>query len=311
MSKTWMLIKGYAVMLVNFLVENAAIIVVSTLVVLLIVAASIACYRCWVRKVENEVHETSRRLRELGGINDRYRKVFNVLVREEVHKKELKSKAQFDRFKPEKQLPPIIESDPQYYLSWVELAEENAGSWSSYCEAVSKISSTQYDRRSRIRAEERLFKKTTLKEPVLEPRIIVEWHYISPKGRNTYYDRRCFGSKSIRKAIDTLGSKTERQRQIEKERALMTPKLRYDVMKRDGFKCALCGSSVDDGVQLHVDHIFPVSKGGKTELSNLRTLCDRCNMGKGARIERAPNRCDENQERDVAEPCFAGKHAMQ
>jgi len=63
--------------------------------------------------------------------------------------------------------------------------------------------------------------------------------------------------------------------------------LRYTVLKRDHFKCVLCGASpaLATGIQLHVDHIFPFSKGGKTEISNLRTLCEACNLGKGARIE--------------------------
>lgn len=62
----------------------------------------------------------------------------------------------------------------------------------------------------------------------------------------------------------------------------MTDKLRYKIMKRDNFRCVICGASQKDGVKLHVDHIIPVSKGGKTIESNLRTLCDRCNLGKGA-----------------------------
>ena len=36
----------------------------------------------------------------------------------------------------------------------------------------------------------------------------------------------------------------------------------------------------DPGVELHVDHIFPWSKGGETVLENLQTLCSRCNGGK-------------------------------
>ena len=52
------------------------------------------------------------------------------------------------------------------------------------------------------------------------------------------------------------------------------------VMKRDGFRCVICGRSAKDGVTLHVDHIIPVSKGVKTEMSNLRTLCSDCNLGK-------------------------------
>lgn len=70
------------------------------------------------------------------------------------------------------------------------------------------------------------------------------------------------------------------------QRRLMSDSLRYDVMKRDGFKCVLCGATASDGAKLHVDHIIPIAKGGKTEMSNLRTLCDRCNLGKGVKLEK-------------------------
>ena len=77
----------------------------------------------------------------------------------------------------------------------------------------------------------------------------------------------------------------ERRRFVAQQRRLMTDSLRYDVMRRDGFRCQLCGVTAKDGYKLHVDHIIPVSKGGKTEMQNLRTLCERCNLGKGAKIE--------------------------
>lgn len=64
----------------------------------------------------------------------------------------------------------------------------------------------------------------------------------------------------------------------------ISDKLRYQVLKRDNFKCCACGASPakDPSVELHIDHIIPWSKGGKTELANLQTLCSRCNLGKGA-----------------------------
>jgi hypothetical protein len=60
--------------------------------------------------------------------------------------------------------------------------------------------------------------------------------------------------------------------------------VRYRVMKRDRFRCVCCGASPasDPGVELEVDHILAVSQGGGSEESNLRTLCGRCNRGKGA-----------------------------
>lgn len=80
----------------------------------------------------------------------------------------------------------------------------------------------------------------------------------------------------------------EQRRFVAEQRRLMTDSLRYDVMRRDGFRCQICGATAADGYRLHVDHILPVSKGGKTELSNLRTLCERCNMGKRDKIENIP-----------------------
>jgi 5-methylcytosine-specific restriction endonuclease McrA len=55
------------------------------------------------------------------------------------------------------------------------------------------------------------------------------------------------------------------------------------VMKRDRFRCQLCGANPTDGVtELHVDHRIPVSKGGTDDAVNLWTLCQPCNVGKGA-----------------------------
>ncbi len=50
----------------------------------------------------------------------------------------------------------------------------------------------------------------------------------------------------------------------------------------DGFRCINCGRSpaTEVGVELHVDHIHPWSKGGKTVIENLQTLCSDCNLGK-------------------------------
>jgi hypothetical protein len=66
------------------------------------------------------------------------------------------------------------------------------------------------------------------------------------------------------------------------ERAKMTPEIRYRVIRRDGYRCRACGASVATGAILHVDHIEPVSAGGRTAMDNRQTLCAACNIGKGA-----------------------------
>ncbi|MBO6229257.1 MAG: HNH endonuclease [Ruminiclostridium sp.] len=59
-------------------------------------------------------------------------------------------------------------------------------------------------------------------------------------------------------------------------------RLRFNVMKRDNFKCCICGRSpaTTPGLELHIDHIKPWSKGGETVIDNLQTLCSDCNLGK-------------------------------
>ena len=66
------------------------------------------------------------------------------------------------------------------------------------------------------------------------------------------------------------------------ERKPISKKLRFEVFKRDSFTCQYCGRKAPD-VVLEVDHIHPVSKGGKNELMNLVTSCRDCNRGKGKR----------------------------
>ena len=63
------------------------------------------------------------------------------------------------------------------------------------------------------------------------------------------------------------------------KRKNLSKSVRFEVFKRDSFKCQYCGKSAPD-VVLEVDHIIPVSKGGDNDISNLITACFNCNRGK-------------------------------
>lgn len=58
-------------------------------------------------------------------------------------------------------------------------------------------------------------------------------------------------------------------------------KLRYQILKRDQFRCRVCGRSPaeDVHVTLEVHHINPFNAGGVTSINNLITLCDTCHDG--------------------------------
>ena len=58
--------------------------------------------------------------------------------------------------------------------------------------------------------------------------------------------------------------------------------LRIEVLAESNRRCVLCGSSPDNGIKLHVDHIKPRSLYPELALekSNLQILCEDCNLGK-------------------------------
>ena len=66
------------------------------------------------------------------------------------------------------------------------------------------------------------------------------------------------------------------------ERKGLSKKIRFEVFKRDSFRCQYCGRSAPD-VILEVDHIIPVAEGGENDILNLITSCRDCNRGKGKR----------------------------
>jgi len=64
-------------------------------------------------------------------------------------------------------------------------------------------------------------------------------------------------------------------------RKALSKKTRFEVFKRDGFKCMYCGAH-PPAVLLQVDHIEPVAAGGSNDMDNLVTACQPCNLGKSA-----------------------------
>lgn len=60
------------------------------------------------------------------------------------------------------------------------------------------------------------------------------------------------------------------------------PLSRYNVFRRDGYKCGYCRSDKD----LTLDHVIPRSRGGKNMWTNLVTCCKKCNAKKDNRTPR-------------------------
>lgn len=92
------------------------------------------------------------------------------------------------------------------------------------------------------------------------------------------------------------------------KRKSLSKKTRFEVFKRDSFKCQYCGASAPEAI-LVVDHIDPISKDGADEITNYITACQPCNAGKSDRklddstaVQKQKAQLDElNQRREQLE----------
>ena len=90
---------------------------------------------------------------------------------------------------------------------------------------------------------------------------------------------------SIDDELEEIDYETTRAKWCAKnQRKLMNKELKDKIKKRDNYTCQICGKYMPDEVGLHIDHIIPINKGGRSVESNLQVLCDKCNLRKGKRI---------------------------
>lgn len=59
---------------------------------------------------------------------------------------------------------------------------------------------------------------------------------------------------------------------------------RDSIIARDGMVCGICGNVIKAVQEIHIDHIVPISQGGKSVPENLQVAHARCNLSKGARL---------------------------
>lgn len=139
------------------------------------------------------------------------------------------------------------------------------------------------------RYEEKMFEKE-IQTPTIEFAIVVTLRLTKINGhfRRSKYNE--FSEADVNNLIEKLNHKKGNfylENEIwdsicRVERGKVTNKMRFAVYDRDHYRCRKCGRRTKD---LEVDHIIPIAKGGKSTFNNLQTLCHRCNVKKGTKIE--------------------------
>lgn len=229
------------------------------------------------------LRKDSRRYREIRELNNT--SPFWAVQQKYTYTKICKSKATFDRSTVEQVFTAYLYSDILFFSSLAHNLSENRTRFEVYTSSFDRIlasesSDDKYDKYPFFRFFEKMQCKFIKLHPVTNVAFAISCRYTSPRGRNQYSKSSNYDYNAFLNALNIIAQVEQKKATKKYQRSIMSDSLRYDILKRDGFKCVLCGATVADGVKLHVDHIVPVSRGGKTVKENLRTLCDNCNLGK-------------------------------
>lgn len=255
--------------------------------------------------VDKILHNASTQLSELKQINSEF--TFHNVPNNFRCVKRYDNKGNYLKIEPAYVMASELRQKMDYYLRVVKAITENRTKYPAYIKKVNAITGSIRDRDCSgykypmwllVMREKMLFKALVQKPPI-DCTYCVEMHYSSPKGQVNLSKRKEFALNDIQVCLDSVArSRLDRvtySHIAAVERGEVSDSLRYDIMNRDGFKCVICGASAAQGAHLHVDHIVPIAKGGKTSRDNLRTLCERCNIGKSDKIEHPPKKETENQ----------------
>lgn len=267
---------------------------ISIIIFLFIFMLPIIFYNFGIKRIinnENEiVSKTSKKIQKITKLNELYqfkdikRKKHNIIEREY-------SRKSLDRVTGKGIIKYHLDNNINGIRTDLENAIFNISLLEKYNEDVEKvllsesINNSVYSLKKFKKIEDRVLKNIIYKKEHFIITLKIEVFYRS-NGGNVYDNRKGrFLFNDLVNIYKEWNNGNKFEETIKQERKIMNDNIRYNVLKRDNFSCQICGIRAKDGAKLHVDHIIPVSKGGKTVMSNLQTLCERCNIGKSNKTE--------------------------
>jgi hypothetical protein len=79
--------------------------------------------------------------------------------------------------------------------------------------------------------------------------------------------------------VFSCGEPITKSKQIINNSRIIPRDILIKTIRRDNQRCQICNEYVSED-EIELDHIIPISKGGKTTIENLRVLCRSCNKAK-------------------------------
>lgn len=280
---------AYLILSLTILNEKA-----SSIICLFFFILPIIIYNFIIKKIitkeNNTVIELSSKIQKVLELNESYNFKEIKQNKRSITEREYSRKS-LDRVTGTSIIKYHIENNIEDIRTDIENAIYNINLLERYVKDVEKIllcesiNNSEYSSNKYKRIEKRVLKKIIYKKEDFLITLKIEVYYRS-NGGNVNDSRK---GKYLFNDLVTIyndwknGNKFEETKK--QERKIMNDDIRYNVLKRDNYSCQICGATAKDGAKLHVDHIIPVSKGGKTVMNNLQTLCERCNIGKSNKTE--------------------------
>lgn len=267
---------------------------ISIIIFFLIFILPIIIYNFIIKRIinkENEVvSKTSKKIQKITKLNELYqfkdikRKKRNIIEREY-------SRKSLDRVTGKSIINYHLDNNINGIRTDLENAIFNITLLEKYNKDVEKvlqsesINNSKYSSKKFKMVEERVLRSIIYKKENFMITLKIGVYYRS-NGGNVYDNKkRKYLFNDLVFVYNEWNRGNKYEETINQERKIMNDYIRYNVLKRDNFSCQICGITAKDGAKLQVDHIIPVSKGGKTVMSNLQTLCERCNIGKSNKTE--------------------------
>lgn len=272
------------------------IVLIITVAIIVIAVIVLLCLYFRQRKYDNFILQNSLCLKQLKEINSHYS--FNTDI----------SFDQYHTYDNEKIYETISCEDYLIYrlqfigkqvVTRIKNISENKLLFSNYLNEVKTISDygkfqvpvKNLNIEKLIAKEKQCLQKNLLQKPTTQFILTVTLYCSTMNGRiydrktAVFYDSEIF---ALLKRLNNKNGKFYNDREIwnslcRVERGKVSNKMRFEIYERDGYKCRNCGIS-DRYANLEIDHIIPISKGGKSTYDNLQTLCHKCNTEKGDSI---------------------------
>ena len=215
---------------------------------------------------------------------------FSIIINEG-----FKYKQTYDDLNGEKVLKKVIQvfiDNIEEFGKKIGDAEENKLLWDAYNTDFSKIIrlSTQFTKRRFKKTENKLLRNLKLEKPCMDGILKFNAKYTSRKGNSRHEWTWTYNFHEIKltyqDALKEINYRESKEHFKKLQRSKISDSTRFDIFKRDNYKCKICGQSPESNpnITLHLDHIVPVALGGTSEYDNLQTLCSECNLGKKAKL---------------------------